>query len=60
MGKSEEDYQRLFQAIRKGWEAIGQEVINNLIKSMDTRINAVLHAKGWYTGLWMLISSSGN
>jgi len=49
MGKSEEAYQRLFQAIREGWEAIGQEVINDLIKSMDTRVNTVLTAKGWYT-----------
>lgn len=49
MGKSEEAYQRLFQAIREGWEAIGQEVINDLIKSMDTRVNTVLAAKGWYT-----------
>jgi transposase len=49
MGKSEEDYQRLFQAIREGWEAIGQDAINDLIKSMDTRVNCVLKAKGWYT-----------
>jgi DDE superfamily endonuclease len=49
MGKSEQAYQRLFQAIRKGWEAIGQEAINDLIKSMDTRVNAVIHAEGWYT-----------
>ena len=49
MGKSEEDYQRLFQAIREGWEAIGQEAINKLIKSMDIRVNAILLAKGWYT-----------
>ena len=49
MDKSEEDYQRLFQAIREGWEAIGQDAINNLIKSMDTRVNAVLLAEGSYT-----------
>jgi hypothetical protein len=49
MGESEQAYQRLFQAIREGWEAIGQDVINNLIKSMDTRVNTVIHAEGWYT-----------
>jgi DDE superfamily endonuclease len=49
MGKSEEAYQRLFQAIREGWEAIGQDAVNNLFKSMDTRVNAVLRAKGSYT-----------
>lgn len=45
MGKSEKDYQRLFQAIREGWDDIGQEVVVNLIKSMDTRVNTVLNAK---------------
>jgi transposase len=49
MGANKEAYQSLFQAIRKGWEAIAQNAINDLIKSMDTRVNAVLHAKGWYT-----------
>jgi DDE superfamily endonuclease len=48
MGKSEEAYQRLFLAIHEGWEAIGQEAINNLIKSMDIRINSVLNAQGSY------------
>jgi hypothetical protein len=48
MGASEEAYQRLFQAIREGWEAISQDAIDDLIKSMDTRVNAVLRAKGWY------------
>ena len=49
MGESEEAYQRLFQAIREGWEAIAQDAINDLIKSIDTRVNSVIRAKGWYT-----------
>jgi transposase len=49
MGKSKQAYQRFFQAIREGWEAIGQEAINDLIKSMGTWVNAVIHAEGWYT-----------
>jgi hypothetical protein len=49
MGKSEQAYQRLFQAIREAWDAIGQDTINDLIKSMDTRVNAVILAEGWYT-----------
>lgn len=49
MGKSEAAYQRLFQAIRESWEAIGQEAIVELVKSMDTRVNAVLLARGSYT-----------
>lgn len=48
-GKPEEAYQRLFQAIREGWDAIAQDTINDLIKSMDTRVNAALFAKGSYT-----------
>ncbi len=49
MGASEEAYQQLFAAIREGWEAIAPEAIEKLVKSMDDRVNAVLHAEGWYT-----------
>jgi DDE superfamily endonuclease len=49
MGKSEEDYQRLFRAMYEAWDAIGEEAVQNLIKSMDTRVNSVIAAKGWYT-----------
>ena len=49
MGASEEAYQQLFRAIREGWEAIAPEAIEKLVKSMDDRVNAVLHAEGWYT-----------
>jgi DDE superfamily endonuclease len=49
MGKSEADYQRLYTAIHEGWDAIGQEAIDELIRSMDTRVNAVIRVKGWYT-----------
>jgi DNA-binding FadR family transcriptional regulator len=49
MGENKEAYQRLFQAIREGWEAIAQDAINDLIKSMDTRVNSVIRAKRWYT-----------
>ena len=34
MGKSEEDYQRLFSATYEGWDAIGEEAVVNLIKSI--------------------------
>ena len=46
IGKAEEDYQRLFTAIREAWEAIREDTIHDLIKSMNTRVNAVLRAKG--------------
>jgi len=48
MGKSEEAYQQLFAAIREGWDAIAPAAIEKLVKSMDDRVNAVLHAEGWY------------
>ena len=60
MDESEEAYQRLFQVICEGWEAIAQDVINDLIKSMDTRVNSVIRAKGWYIRFWYLASKSGN
>ena len=49
MDKSEEDYQRLFRTIYKDWDVIGEEAVTNLIKSMDSRVNAVIAVKGWYT-----------
>ena len=45
MDKLEEDYQRLFRAIYEGWDVIGEEAVTNLIKSMDSRVNAVIAAK---------------
>lgn len=36
-------------AIREAWDAIPQEDIDNLIKSMDTRVEAVRQATGWQT-----------
>ena len=49
MGKTEEAYQRFYQAINEAWEVIPQEKINSLIRTMDNRINAVQQAKGWHT-----------
>jgi hypothetical protein len=49
MGTSEAGYQRLYQAMREGWESIPQSKIDGLIKSMDTRVEACRLAKGWHT-----------
>ena len=38
MGISEVAYQRLYQAMREGWESISQSKIDQLIKSMNTRV----------------------
>ena len=48
-GKTEGDYQRFFQAIEEGWEAIGQITVNNYLRSIDSRVEAVRLAKGWHT-----------
>ena len=49
MGKSEEAYQALYDALNEGWDQIKQSLIDRLIKSIDSRVNAVIAAKGWYT-----------
>jgi transposase len=49
MGTSEAAYQRLYQAMREGWESIPQEKIDHLIKTMDSRVEACRLAKGWHT-----------
>lgn len=48
MGRTEQAYQQLFQVIRDGWDSIGQDVVDTLIRSMDSRVNAVIRANGWY------------
>jgi hypothetical protein len=35
--------------IKGAWEELGQDYFDGLIRSMDSRVNAVLLAKGWYT-----------
>lgn len=49
MGTSEQAYQALKAAIEQEWRAIDQEVINSIISSMPSRVDAVLDARGWYT-----------
>jgi len=49
MGNGEEDFKALAKAIIEAWEAIPQEQIDDLIKSMPRRCAAVVKAKGWHT-----------
>jgi hypothetical protein len=35
--------------IEKAWEELGQDYFDALIQSIDSRVNTVLLAKGWYT-----------
>ena len=49
MGKTEAAYQELRRVIKEAWWAIPQEDIDNLVKSMDDRVEAVRFAKGWHS-----------
>jgi DDE superfamily endonuclease len=49
MGESQAAYDELARVIVEAWEAIPQDYIDDLIKSMDNRVSAVLDAKGWHT-----------
>jgi hypothetical protein len=49
MGSSQEAYDELARVIVEAWDAIPQEAIDHLIKSMDYRVNAELAAEGWHT-----------
>ena len=49
MGKTEEAYQALYNALNEDWNQMEQSLIDGLIKSMDNRVNAVIAAEGWYT-----------
>jgi DDE superfamily endonuclease len=48
-GESQEAYDTLAKVIIEAWEALPQGYIDNLIRSMDSRVNAVLAAQGWHT-----------
>jgi transposase len=48
-GQSEDIKARFMRAIERAWELLGDGYFDQLIRSMDSRVNAVLEAKGWYT-----------
>jgi transposase len=49
MGDSQEALDKLARVIVEAWEAIPQDAVDHLIRSMDYRVNAVLAAEGWHT-----------
>ena len=49
MGSSNADYQYLYNCIQEVWDALDQEKIDHLIKTMDQRNEALRLAKGWHT-----------
>jgi hypothetical protein len=40
---------QFLEAIEEAWEDLGDDYFDTLIRSMDSRVNAVLEARGWYT-----------
>jgi hypothetical protein len=49
MGACEDSYEALHEAIREAWQAVPQDFIDGLIRSMIRRVQAVLKANGWQT-----------
>jgi DDE superfamily endonuclease len=49
MGASQAVYNQLARVIVEAWEAIPQDYIDGLIRSMDSRVNAAINARGWHT-----------
>jgi hypothetical protein len=48
-GESQEVKDRFLAALQEGWEALPEELFENLVESMERRVEAVRKAKGWYT-----------
>jgi hypothetical protein len=49
MGNSQRDYDTLCDVIEQAWNALDQDKIDNLIRSMPRRINAVWNTGGWHS-----------
>jgi hypothetical protein len=49
MRESQVAYDEWDRVVVEAWEALPQDYIHDLIKSMDNRVNAVLEAKGCHT-----------
>lgn len=49
LGKGQDALEALADAIEREWWALDQEEIDHIIRSMDSRVNAVNLAEGWYT-----------
>jgi DDE superfamily endonuclease len=51
-GESQEVKDQFFAALQEGWEALLEELFENLVESMKRRVEAVRKAKGWYIKYW--------
>ena len=48
-GNDDKVREAMIQAMKNVWPEVGRQLMDDLIDSMTTRVNAVLDAKGWYT-----------
>jgi transposase len=48
-GKSEEDVERMANALKEAWDSLPKSLFDSLYKSMPNRIAACIKAKGWHT-----------
>jgi hypothetical protein len=55
MGRCEESYEVLYEAIQKAWWAVPQEYIDHLIRGMVKRVEAVMKANGWANQVLMYL-----
>ena len=48
-GSYEDIQERLFSALERAWQIIPDKLLHDLVKSMNSRLEAVIDAEGWYT-----------
>ena len=48
-GNNDKVRESMIKSMTDVWPEVGRELMDNLIDSMTTRVNAVLEAEGWYT-----------
>ncbi len=39
----------LWDALEQAWHLIEDDILNDLVESMERRVQAVIKAEGWYT-----------
>ena len=41
--------EELYEALERAWTMIESEIMDDLVRSMERRVKAVIAADGWYT-----------
>ena len=48
-GSAETVREMLYEALKRAWTMIEPEIMDGLVRSMESRVKAVIAADGWYT-----------